>query len=116
MCNTDNLLLRTYTAGICAVISKPNKFTDSTACAICGDKHTFKECKTLLDVDYLQWYFLAYCLQWKRIHRQTTTAVNQLEAADIADIADTDVQNTVSDNSDMTTDDDNEQDFCKEGE
>ena len=67
----------------------------------------------MLDVDFLRKHFIAYCLQWKRTHRQITTAVNQLEAADTTD---TDDQDTVSDNSDTATDDDNEQDFCEEGE
>ena len=39
--------------------------------------------------------------------------LNRLEAADIAD---TDNHDTVSDDSDTATDDDNEQDFCEEGE
>ena len=67
----------------------------------------------MLDDDFLRKHFIAYCLQWKHTHQQTTTAVNQLEAADIAD---TDDQDTVSDNSDTATDDDNEQDFREEGE
>ena len=51
------------------------------ACAICGEKYSFKDSKTLLDVDYLRKQLIAYCLQWKHTHRQITTAVNQLEAA-----------------------------------
>ena len=38
MCNTDILQLQMCTAGICAVISRSNKFTDGMVCAICGDK------------------------------------------------------------------------------
>ena len=102
-----------YTAAINAVIFKRNKFTEGMACAICGEKHSFKDCKTLLDVDFLQKHFIAYCLQWKHTHRQITTVANWLEAADIADTND---QYTVSDDSDTAADDDNEQDFCKEGE
>ena len=85
------------------------------ACAICGEKHSFNDCKTLLDVDFLKKHFIAYCLQWKRIHRQITTAVDRLEAAVVADAND---QDTVLDNSnsDTTADDNNEQDFCEVGE
>ena len=83
------------------------------ACAICGEKHSFKDCKTLLDVDFLRKHFIAYCLQWKRTHRQITTAVHRLEATALADTND---QDTISDDSDTAMDDDNEQDFCEEGE
>ena len=38
MYNTDILRLPMYTAGICAIISKPNKFTDGMVCVIWGDK------------------------------------------------------------------------------
>ena len=116
MCDADILLLRMYTTAIHAVISKPNKFTDGMACAISSEKHSFIDCKTLLDVEFLRKYFIAYCLQWKHTHRQIITAVNRLEASDIADIADTDDQDTVSDDSDTAMDDDNEQNFCEEGE
>ena len=50
---------------------------------------------------------------WKRTHRQITTTVHQLEAAALADADD---QDTVSDNSDTPTGDDNEQDFSAKGE
>ena len=84
-------------------------------CAICGDKHTFDKCKTLLDVSFLQKHFIAYCLQWKRTQRQMTTAVNKLRS-DTFEADDTDGQDTVSNDSDTATDDDNEQDFYKEEE
>ena len=105
MCDANILRLQMYTAAINAVLSKPNKFTDSMACALCGEKHSFKDCKTLLYVDFLRKHFIAYCLQWKSTHRQINTAVNQLEAAPVADDND---QETVLDNSDSdTTADDN---------
>ena len=59
----------------------------------------------MLDVAFLRKHFIANCLQWKRTHRQITTAINQLEASDIAD---TDNQDIVSENSDTATDGDNE--------
>ena len=84
------------------------------ACAVCGDKHTFDNCKFLLDVDFLRKHFIAYCLQWKRTHQQMTTAGNQLRSADVT--ADTDDQDTVSDDSDTATDDnDDKLDFPQEG-
>ena len=85
------------------------------ACAICGEKHSFKDCKTLLDVEFLKRHFIAYCLQQKPTYQQITTGVNQLEAAAVAD---TDDQDTISDNSDSdtTADDNNEQDFREVGE
>ena len=113
MCDANILCLQLYTAAINTVIFKPNKFTDGMACAICGEKHSFKDCKTLLDVDFLRKHFIAYCLQWKRTHRQITTTVHQLEAAALADADD---QDTILDDSDTPTDDDNEQDFRAEGE
>ena len=113
MCNADILWLRMYTEAIHTVISKPIKFTDGMACAICGDKYIFIDCKTLLDVDFLRKHFIAYCLQWKHTHRQITTAVNWLEAANIAD---TDDHDTVSDKSDTAMCDDNAQDFRAVGE
>ena len=84
-------------------------------CAMCSDKHTFDKCKTLLDIDFLQKHFIAYCFQWKRTHRQITTAVNQLQSATLQSDA-TDGQDTVLDDSDTATDDDNEQNFYEEGE
>ena len=113
MCDADILRLRVYTTAIHAVISKPNKFTDGMACAICGEKHSFKDCKTLLDVDFLRKHFIAYCLQWKRTHRQINIAVHQLEATTLADTSD---QDTVLVDSAMATDDKNGQDLCEEGE
>ena len=80
------------------------------ACAVCGEKHSFKNCKTLLDVDFLGKNFIAYCLQWKHTHRQITTVVNRLEAATLAATND---QDTVLNDSDSDT---TEQDFRKEGE
>ena len=113
MCDANILRLQLYMAAINAVLSKQNKFTDVMARAICGEKHSFKDCKTLLDFDFLRKHFIAYCLQWKCTHRQITTAVHRLEAAALADAND---QDTVSDNSDTPTNDDNEQNFCAEGE
>ena len=80
MLDVDILGLHMYTAGIRAVISKPNKFTDGMECAICGEKHSFHKCKTLLDISFLRKHFIAYCLQWKRTQRQMTTAVNKLRS------------------------------------
>ena len=97
-----------------AVISKSNKFTDGMACAICGDKHTFDKCKTLLDIDFLQKHFVAYCLQWKRTQQQMTTAINKIQS-DALEADDTDGQDTVLDDSDIATDDDDGPNFQKEG-
>ena len=86
------------------------------ACAICGDKHTIDKCKILLDVDFLQKIFIAYCLQWTRTHCQITAAVNWLQSAAL-DSDGTDDQDTVLDDSDIATNDDdgNEPDFQQEG-
>ena len=69
----------------------------------------------MLDVDFLKKYFIAYCLQRKRMHWQITTAVTPLEAVAVAD---TDDQDTVLDDSDSdtTADDNDEHDFREEGE
>ena len=67
----------------------------------------------MLVVDFLRKHFIAYYLQWKHTNRQLTTAVNQFK---VAGIADTDGQDTFSNNSDIAADDDNEQDFGEEGE
>ena len=45
--------------------SQTNPLPDGMACAICGEKGSFKDCKTLLNVDFLRKHFIAYCLQWK---------------------------------------------------
>ena len=115
MLNVDLLWLRMYTTAIWAVISKPNKFTDGMECAICGDKYTFDKCKALLDVTFLQKHSIAYCLQWKGTQQQMTTAVNKIRS-DAFEVDDTDGQDTVLNNSDTATDDNNEQTFCEEGE
>ena len=60
-----------------------------------------------------------YCLLLviESTQRQTTTitAVNIIQAAAL-EVDDTDGHDSVSDDSDTATDDDDEQDFCKEGE
>ena len=87
-------------------------------CAVYGVKHSFDKCSTILnDIPYLQKHFIAYCLQWKCTQKQMTTimAVNKIQAAALgADGADD--HGIVLDDSDTATDDDDEQDFCREGE
>ena len=80
MCNADILRLQMYTAGICVVLSKLNKFTDGMECAICGEKLSLDNCTTLLVISFLRKLFIIYCLQWKRTQRQMTTitAVNKM--------------------------------------
>lgn len=103
-----------YKKGLKNVVSISNKFNDDKKLAICREKHQFKKCHSLLDIEYLKKHFIAYYLLWNRTQKQMKLAVNQIKAATVAATDDDTNGDTGIDDSDTTTD--NDQDFQEGGE
>ena len=101
------LQLRMYQAGIRAVISRPERFTDGMKCAICQKQHKFGDCPILQNIEFLKKHFIAFCLMMNRTTKlmerevkKITATINKL-ATDVADDDD-----AASDSSDSDTTDD----------
>ena len=104
-----------YQAGIRAVISRSERFTDGMKCAICQKQHKFGDCPILQNIEFLKKHFIAFCLMMNRTTKlmerevkKITANINKL-ATDVAD-DDDDAASDSSDSSDSDTTDDT-QDF-----
>lgn len=93
-----------YKKGLKAVVSSPNKFTDNMNCAICQKKHQFDKCPILLDIEYLKKHFITYCLLWIRTYKQIQAAINRIKSTMADNTAIDKATDTVTDNSNTTTD------------
>lgn len=91
-----------YTAGICAIVSKANRFIDDMKYVICQEKHSFNKYPILLDNPYLKKHFIAYCLLWNRTQKQMNLAVKRIQDSTIDNTGDND--DIVSDDSNTTDD------------